>query len=79
MSALPEPLLLSFSEAARRLGLPESWLRAHVRELPHRRLGRKVMFTVDDLDRIVALAAATPPPPVTGVTSIRPSGRRRSA
>jgi hypothetical protein len=73
------PRLLSFTDAAAHLGVSESWLRTHVRDLPHRRLGRKVMFTVDDLDRIVALAYTAPPVTVTGVTSIRPSRRRRIA
>ena len=43
---------LSYSEAAAELGVLESWLRDHIKELPHGKLGRRVYFTDADLERI---------------------------
>lgn len=54
-----ETVLLGFTEAAEALNVNESWLRRAVtaNEVPHRRLGRKVRFTEDDIAQIVAQAA----------------------
>ena len=51
--------LLTFTEAAQRLNVTESWLRSRVkaRTVPHTRLGRFIRFTEADLDAIVAAAA----------------------
>ncbi|MBB5494237.1 helix-turn-helix domain-containing protein [Nocardiopsis metallicus] len=51
--------LLSIPEAARVLAVPESWLRERVRlrRVPHRRLGKHVRFTAQDLEHIVEQAA----------------------
>jgi excisionase family DNA binding protein len=47
--------LLNFEEAARTLGVRESWLRDKVakRQVPHTRLGKHVRFSPDDLAVIV--------------------------
>ncbi len=49
-------LLFTVEEAARRLGLPKSWLYERTRKnaLPCRRLGKYVRFTEDDLSAIIA-------------------------
>ncbi|MQA85035.1 MAG: helix-turn-helix domain-containing protein [Streptosporangiales bacterium] len=45
--------MLTFSEAAQRLNVPESWLREKVarRQVPHTRLGKHVRFTKETLRR----------------------------
>ena len=66
--------LLTFTEAATWLAVTESWLRRAVaaKRVPHRRIGRAVRFSPDDLDQIVAAAAVTVP---KGTTELRPSRR----
>ena len=56
--AVPERLV-TIPEAARVLAVPESWLREKVRlrKVPHRRLGKHVRFSSQDLERIVEGAA----------------------
>jgi hypothetical protein len=46
---------LQYTEAAEELGIEESWLRRHIKRLPHMKLGRVVYFTDADLERIDAL------------------------
>lgn len=48
------------AEAARRLGVTESWLRAHKDEVPHLRIGRRVRFTQDCLDDFLAARRVDP-------------------
>lgn len=43
---------LNFSEAAVELGIEPTWLRRHIKKLPHGKLGRFVYFTDADLERI---------------------------
>lgn len=43
---------LRYPEAAEELGVEESWLRRHIKKLPHTKLGRVVYFTDADLERI---------------------------
>lgn len=43
---------LSYAQAAEELGVEESWLRRHIKQLPHGKLGRFVYFTDEDLERI---------------------------
>jgi hypothetical protein len=43
---------LQYPEAAVELGIDESWLRRHIKQLPHSKLGRVVYFTDADLERI---------------------------
>ncbi|MEU9245817.1 helix-turn-helix domain-containing protein [Streptomyces sp. NPDC048385] len=43
---------LQYAEAASELGVEESWLRRHIKRLPHSKVGRAVYFTDSDLARI---------------------------
>ncbi|MER7930531.1 helix-turn-helix domain-containing protein [Streptomyces sp. NPDC096057] len=43
---------LKYPEAAKRLGVDESWLRRHIKKLPHSKKGRVVTFSDADLQRI---------------------------
>lgn len=45
---------LQYPAAAEELGVEESWLRRHIKRLPHSKLGRVVYFTDEDLARIDA-------------------------
>jgi hypothetical protein len=62
-SAPAEPLR-DFEAAAEFLGISESWLRPQVaaRAVPHTRLGRRVLFSADQLVQIVAANAVEPGP-----------------
>lgn len=42
----------TYPEAAAELRVTERWLRGHIGELPHTKLGRVVWFSDADLDRI---------------------------
>jgi hypothetical protein len=44
--------LYDFSEAAEKLRVSETWLRRHSSRLPRTKLGRTVLFSDDDLQRI---------------------------
>lgn len=44
----------TYPEAAAILRVEESWLRRHIKKLPHSKKGRVVTFTDDDLNRIDA-------------------------
>lgn len=81
-----------YAEAAEVLRVEESWLRRHIKKLPHSKKGRKVTFSDADLDRIDAmthheptsgpLAVAPPPQNGTGLhplSSLRPLPRRGQA
>ncbi|MEU1276508.1 helix-turn-helix domain-containing protein [Streptomyces sp. NPDC005799] len=46
---------LQYPAAAKELGIDETWLRRHIKRLPHSKLGRTVYFTDADLERIDAL------------------------
>ncbi|SEC01898.1 hypothetical protein SAMN04490357_0976 [Streptomyces misionensis] len=45
---------LTYAEAAAELpdGVTETWLRRHIKKLPHSKLGRVVYFTDADIERI---------------------------
>ncbi|MFJ8957452.1 hypothetical protein ACIRO1_45930 [Streptomyces sp. NPDC102381] len=69
MDALPsnrpsEPrdsrLHIGYSEAAERLNIPEKWLRERISTLPHRKFGKFVQFTEEDLRAISDMHAVTP-------------------
>ena len=57
-----QPELLTYAEAAARLGVRVSWLQDQVqaRRVPHRRLGRQVRFAEADLSDIIAAARHAP-------------------
>ncbi|MEU6376756.1 DNA-binding protein [Streptomyces sp. NPDC046909] len=82
---------LQYPAAAEELGIEESWLRRHIKRLPHTKLGRTVYFTDADLERIDALfhhepstgplAAVVASAPISGshpLSNLRPlPGRSR--
>ncbi|WP_086710281.1 helix-turn-helix domain-containing protein [Streptomyces antimycoticus] len=45
---------LTYSEAAAELRVEESWLRRHIKKLPHSKKGRVVTFSDADLEAIDA-------------------------
>lgn len=82
----------TFPEAAAVLRCEESWLRRHIKKLPHTKLGRVVTFTDADLKRIDELfhhepttgplALAPKPAPAAGphpMGHLRPLPSRRAA
>lgn len=70
-------LAFDMDEATALLNLPATWLRHAVtaRQVAHRRIGRHVRFTRDDLDQILADAAQ----PVESAPVAPLAPRRRSA
>lgn len=73
----------TYPEAAKALRVEESWLRRHIKKLPHSKKGRVVTFSDADLERIDALhhheptvgALALVPVPASGahpLTHLRP-------
>lgn len=81
--------LLTADQAAVLLGVPESWVREHARtgDLPHRRIGKHLRFTEDDVAAYVAASAhgqkprKTPrtQPPADVVAALRPTRARRTS
>ncbi|MGZ6838720.1 MAG: helix-turn-helix domain-containing protein [Blastococcus sp.] len=59
---MTDPILYTPAEAAALLQVPTNWLREHVTAgaVPHRRIGRYVRFTREDLDQIVEQTARKP-------------------
>ncbi|MFF3157995.1 hypothetical protein [Streptomyces sp. NPDC057910] len=53
-------LHVDYEEAARRLGIPEKWLRDRVGSLPHRKMGKHVGFSDEDLNAISEMYAVRP-------------------
>ncbi|MEU0002566.1 helix-turn-helix domain-containing protein [Streptomyces microflavus] len=51
---------LTYPEAAEALRVEESWLRRHIKSLPHSKKGRVVTFSPEDLERIDQLHHAEP-------------------
>lgn len=45
-------LHIGYSEAAERLNIPEKWIRERIASLPHRKFGKYVQFTNEDLHAI---------------------------
>ena len=75
-------LHLGYKEASRRLNVPEKWLRERIATLPHRKMGRYVQFTEDDLRRIsdmhfVQPATVNSNQDTAPTLAIRPSQRSR--
>lgn len=82
----------TYPEAAAILRVEESWLRRHIKQLPHSKKGRSVTFTDADLERIdqmfhhepttgpLAIAPApTPAAPAHPLAHLRPLPSRRQA
>ncbi|GHA17327.1 hypothetical protein ACFOOM_32525 [Streptomyces echinoruber] len=79
------PLHVGYAEAARRLNIPEKWLRERISRLPHRKLGKYVCFTDEDLRAISEMHAVRPDHGEQRTsnapgspTPLRPSPRSRS-
>lgn len=77
----PMPIsLYSYSEAAAILKVHETWLRRHIKRLPHIKLGPRVRFTDSDLQRLVDLfhyEPGTGRPCATSGTSTHTAGTLR--
>jgi len=71
----------SYESAASEFEIPERWLRTHIKVLPHRRIGKYVRFSSEDILAISDMFAAPVPadvvPVATGAPDIQPSRSRR--
>ncbi|MFC5144229.1 helix-turn-helix domain-containing protein [Streptomyces aureoversilis] len=50
----------TYPEAAAKLRVEETWLRRHIKKLPHSKKGRVVTFSEADLDAVDSLFHYTP-------------------
>ncbi|WP_432164923.1 helix-turn-helix domain-containing protein [Streptomyces sp. bgisy031] len=65
----------TYPEAAEELRVHETWLRRHIKSLPHSKKGRVVTFTAEDLERIDSLHHYEPNAgPLAIVTAPRTDG-----
>ncbi|MEU4205330.1 helix-turn-helix domain-containing protein [Streptomyces sp. NPDC026294] len=86
LPSTPDPRLhIGYEEAAARLGIPEKWLRERIGTLPHRKMGRYVQFTAEDLKAISDMHFVGPSSDTTSskgssatLTALRPSSRSRT-
>ncbi|MEV0278605.1 hypothetical protein AB0I22_19785 [Streptomyces sp. NPDC050610] len=72
---------VGYTEAARRLNIPEKWLRERIGSLPHRKMGKFVGFSEDDLRAISDMHAVRPALDATRTEKLPvlvPSSRSRS-
>ncbi|MER6191817.1 helix-turn-helix domain-containing protein [Streptomyces cyaneofuscatus] len=76
----------TYPEAAAELRVEESWLRRHIKKLPHSKKGRVVTFSAEDLDLIDAMHHHEPTAAQTvaasasdAVATLRPLPRRGGA
>lgn len=67
---------LKYPEAATELGVEETWLRRHIKRLPHSKIGRVVYFTDADMERIDHLFHHEPTagPLATASATAKPDG-----
>lgn len=75
-------LHIGYSEAAERLNIPEKWLRERISTLPHRKFGKFVQFTEDDLRAISDMHFVNPGMAAekgseSALMSLQPSKRSR--
>ncbi|MET9142957.1 hypothetical protein [Streptomyces sp. NPDC004042] len=75
-------LHLGYSEAAERLNVPEKWLRERISTLPHRKFGKFVQFTEEDLLSISDMHFVNPGKPAqedheSSLMALQPSKRSR--
>lgn len=75
-------LHIGYSEAAERLNIPEKWLRERISTLPHRKFGKFVQFTEDDLHAISDMHFVSPDAKSQGdgesaLMTLQPSKRSR--
>lgn len=80
-----DPLHVDYPEAARRLRVPESWLRRNIGDLPHRKMGKSIGFSEEDLKAISEMCLVRPdlgtsrgPGDSNALPIITPSSRSRS-
>lgn len=77
-------VLYGYAEAAVALDLPETWLRRHITELPHTKLGQHVKFTEAHLREIAEIFEVRPEQQTApanvpaGLLELRPLGARAS-
>lgn len=79
-------LHVGYDEAARRLNIPEKWLRERIATLPHRKFGKFVQFADEDLKAISEMHFVRPSGSGAGrrgretdsVAPLKPSSRSRS-
>lgn len=74
------PLHVDYAEAARRLNIPEKWLRERIGSLPHRKMGKFVGFSDEDIQAISEMHAVRPnlDARTDKMTVLMPSTRSRS-
>lgn len=76
------PRAYGFEEAATKLRnagykkITENWLRRHLSQVPHTRIGREITFTDEQLLAFLAAHSTAPPKP-RAVTGPQPVDRRR--
>ncbi|WP_079176391.1 helix-turn-helix domain-containing protein [Streptomyces sp. MUSC 14] len=74
-------LHIGYSEAAERLNIPEKWLRERISTLPHRKFGKFVQFTEEDLRAISDMHFVSPGTAqrkrMSASMSLQPSTRSR--
>ncbi|MFW7414716.1 helix-turn-helix domain-containing protein [Demequina sp. SO4-18] len=51
------PATMTPAEFAERIGMKESWVRLHIKEIPHRRMGRFLRFTDADVEKFLESTA----------------------
>ncbi|MEU8887279.1 helix-turn-helix domain-containing protein [Streptomyces sp. NPDC048442] len=79
-------LHVTYDEAAQRLGIPEKWLRERIGKLPHRKMGKFVLFTESDLKAISEMFFVNPEETITpsygngskSLSALKPSSRSRT-
>lgn len=72
------------AEAYLLIGCSRTWLRDHIKEVPHQKIGQKVSFTVEDIQQIREMFRQTParptaiaPRPAAPDLDLVPSSHRR--
>ncbi|MBA0053668.1 DNA-binding protein [Streptomyces sp. AJS327] len=79
---------VGYEEAAHRLGVSEKWLRERIATLPHRKMGKYVLFSHEDIAAISSMFAVCPPEGEpdsragsASISDLKPSraGRRHAA
>jgi hypothetical protein len=81
--------LLDYAAAAKKLKLPQSWLRRNIKRLPHQKYGQHVRFGPEEIAEIQAIHRVRPADPAAlphvapALLELRPGraprGRRTSA
>ncbi|MGS2588041.1 helix-turn-helix domain-containing protein [Streptomyces hebeiensis] len=64
----------TYPEAAEQLRVEESWLRRHIKRLPHSKKGRVVTFSDADLERIDQMFHHEPTTGPLAIAQLAPAG-----